>query len=143
MQLRAAFFGMEAVREQVGRDEVKVMLRLPEDQRSSEYDLQALKLRTPTGASISMGDVATFERTRSPSSIQREDGKRTVNVKAKLAANVDSAQSVTASVNAVDIPELMSSGMSTAFTEAVTDWAESTFAASLAFTFTVRLPSSR
>jgi multidrug efflux pump subunit AcrB len=106
MQLRSAFFGMEAVREQVGRDEVKVMLRLPEEQRSSEYDLQALKLRTPTGASISMGDVATFERTRSPSSIQREDGKRTVNVKAKLAANVDSAQSVTASVNAVDIPEL-------------------------------------
>jgi multidrug efflux pump subunit AcrB len=107
MQLRSAFFGMEAVREQVGRDEVKVMLRLPKDQRTSEYDLEALKLRTPTGASVSLGDVATFERTRSPSSIQREDGKRTVNVKAKLAATAESAQSITASVNAVDIPELM------------------------------------
>ena len=107
MQLRSAFFGMEALREQVGRDEVKVMLRLPKDQRQSEYDIQALKMRTPTGASISLGDVARFDRTRSPSTIQQEDGKRTINVRAKLAANADSAQSVTASVNAVDIPELM------------------------------------
>ncbi len=61
----------------------------------------------PTGASISLGDVARFDRTRSPSTIQREDGKRTINVRAKLAATADSAQSVTASVNAVDIPELM------------------------------------
>jgi len=107
MQLRSAFFGMEALREQVGRDEVKVMLRLPKDQRQSEFDIQALKMRTPTGASISLGDVARFDRTRSPSTIQREDAKRTINVRAKLAAGADSAQSVTASVNAVDIPELM------------------------------------
>jgi len=107
LQLRHAFFGAEALREQVGRQEVKVMLRLPETQRSSEYDLSALKVRTPTGSSVSLHDVATFERVKSPSTIQREDGKRTVNIKAKLAPQAASAQQVTAAVNRTDIPELV------------------------------------
>jgi len=107
LQLRHAFFGAEALREQIGRQEVKVMLRNPAAQRSSEYDLSALRIRTPSGASVSLKDVASVERTLSPSSIQREDGKRTVNIKAKLAAQADSSQQVKAAVNATDIPELV------------------------------------
>jgi len=106
LQLRHAFYGAEALREQVGREEVKVMLRLPASQRASEFDLQALKVRTPTGSSVSLGDVATFERTKSPSTIQREDGKRTVNIQARLAPQAASSQQVTAAVNKTDIPEL-------------------------------------
>ena len=107
LQLRHAFFGAEAIREQVGREEVKVMLRLPASQRASEFDLKALKVRTPTGSSVSLGDVATFERTKAPSTIQREDGKRTVNIQARLAPQVASSQQVTAAVNKTDIPELL------------------------------------
>ena len=107
MQLRHAFFGAEALREQVGRDEVKVMLRLPSDQRVSEYDLEALRIRTPAGSSVALADVADVNRSRAPSSIQREDGKRTVNIKAQLAPGVESSQQVTAAVNATDIPELI------------------------------------
>ncbi|MEC8191891.1 MAG: efflux RND transporter permease subunit [Myxococcota bacterium] len=106
-QIRSAFYGAEAMREQVGRDEVKVMVRLPEDQRGSEYDLHAFTVRTPTGASVTLGDVASFERNRSPTTINREDGKRTVNVKAKLAPHATSSQAVTEAVNAKDIPELI------------------------------------
>jgi multidrug efflux pump subunit AcrB len=102
-----AFFGAEAMREQVGRDEVKVMVRLPPDQRGSEYDLHAFNVRTPTGASVALGDVATFDRTRSPTTINREDGKRTVNVKARLSPQAESSQAVTSAVNSTDIPALV------------------------------------
>ncbi len=95
------------MREQVGRDEVKVMVRLPEDQRGSEFDLHAFTVRTPAGASVALGDVASFQRSRSPTTINREDGKRTVNVKAKLAPQASSSQAVTAAVNAKDIPEML------------------------------------
>lgn len=106
-QIRSAFYGAEALREQVGRDEVKVMVRLPQEQRGSEFDLEAFTVRTPSGASVALGDVASFERTRSPTSINREDGKRTVNVKAKLAPSVSSSQAVTQAVNSKDIPEML------------------------------------
>jgi len=106
-QIRSAFFGAEAMREQVGRDEVKVMVRLPPDQRGSEYDLHAFNVRTPTGASVALGDVATFDRTRSPTTINREDGKRTVNVKARLSPQAESSQAVTSAVNSTDIPALV------------------------------------
>jgi multidrug efflux pump subunit AcrB len=106
-QLRHAFFGAEALREQMGRQEVKVMLRNPAAQRSSEFDLSALRVLTPSGVSVSLGDVATIERTRSPSSIQREDGKRTVNIKAQLSPGVASPQQVKAAVNASDIPIML------------------------------------
>lgn len=106
-QLRSAFFGAEALREQVGRDEVKVMVRLPASQRTSEYDLHAFKVRTPTGQSVALGDVATFERNRSPTTIQREAGKRTINVKARLSPQAASPQPVKDSINANDIPALV------------------------------------
>jgi multidrug efflux pump subunit AcrB len=106
-QIRGAFFGAEAIREQRGRDEVKVMVRNPADERSSEFDLEQLRIRTLTGASVALGDVASFERTRSPTAIQREGGRRTVNVKAALAPGVPSSQEVLGAIKRVDIPELI------------------------------------
>ena len=106
-QLRSSFYGSEALREQSGREEIKVMVRLPKDQRTSEYDIHALRVRTPTGQSVHLSDVAKFERSRAPTSIQREGGKRTVNVQASRAAHAETAQNVLASLNEVDIPELV------------------------------------
>jgi len=93
-QVRSSFFGAEAVREQRGRNEVKVMVRLPEDQRISEFDLDQLRIRTPMGGYVPLEQVATFERTRSPTSIVREDGVRVVEVKAELAPGLKSARPV-------------------------------------------------
>ncbi len=38
-QLRNSFYGAEAIRQQRGRNEIKVMVRLPKQERISEYDL--------------------------------------------------------------------------------------------------------
>lgn len=93
-QLRAAFYGAEALREQRGRHEIKVMVRLPEDQRDGERDIEQLRIVRPGGATVPLGDVADLERQRAPTEIVREDGQRIVNVRAELAAGVASSREV-------------------------------------------------
>jgi multidrug efflux pump subunit AcrB len=105
-QLRAHFFGAEALREQRGRNELRVMVRLPEDERASEYDVEEVLIRTPTGGFAPLGTVAELRRNRAPTSIEREDGQRTVDVKADLAAGVRSSQDVIASLKADVLPAL-------------------------------------
>ncbi len=105
-QLRAAYFGAEALREQRGRNEMKVMVRLPEDQRQSEGDLEAFDVRTPTGAVVPLGEVAQYTRNRAPTEIVREDGRRTVNVKAELAPGVVSPQEVVRAMTETEVPAL-------------------------------------
>jgi multidrug efflux pump subunit AcrB len=97
-QLRAAFFGAEAIREQRGRDEVRVMVRLPQEQRRSEYDLEELLVQSASGGLVPLEQVATFDRGHSPTQIGREDGARVVNVKADLAAGVSSSRDVLSSL---------------------------------------------
>ena len=98
-QVRAAIYGTEALREQRGRNELKVMVRLPERQRNSEADLEALKIQTPGGSSVPLGAVAQFERTQAPTTITRSEGRRVVNVRAELAPGVRSPQAVLESLN--------------------------------------------
>jgi multidrug efflux pump subunit AcrB len=105
-QLRGAFFGIEALREQRGRDEVRVRVRLPESERKSAFDLERLRLRTPAGGLVPLLDVADFERGLSPTAIQREDGRRVVNVVAKLAPGVRSPQATLDALNEELLPAL-------------------------------------
>ncbi|MBL8616010.1 MAG: efflux RND transporter permease subunit [Deltaproteobacteria bacterium] len=105
-QLRASFFGAEALREQRGRNEMKVMVRLPKDQRSSEHDIESLRVRTPGGGFATLGSVARFERGQAPTSIKRESGVRIVNVKADIKKHVKSNQAVVAAVTTEIIPNL-------------------------------------
>ncbi|MFC1549649.1 efflux RND transporter permease subunit, partial [Nitrospirota bacterium] len=51
-QIRNAFYGAEALRLQRGQDEVKVMVRLPEEERSSLYDIENLLVSTGDGGKI-------------------------------------------------------------------------------------------
>jgi multidrug efflux pump subunit AcrB len=106
-QMRSAFYGAEALREQRGRNELKVMVRLPEEQRRSEEDLMALQIRSPSGALVPMSQVATFERSRAPTSIRREEGRRIVNVQAKLAPGVKSSREVLDAFQTTDLPSLL------------------------------------
>ncbi len=106
-QLRSAFFGAEAIREQRGRNELKVMVRLPKSQRQSEHDLEALRIRTPQGGFVPLGSVAELERNRAPTSILREDGRRIVNVSAELTAQVKSSRAVRDDLSENVLPELV------------------------------------
>ncbi len=94
LQLRSGFYGAEAIREQRGRNELKIMVRLPEAQRSSEHDLDTLTIRTPRGGQVPLHYVADFDRGRASTAINREDGQRTVTVSAELAKGVDSPREI-------------------------------------------------
>ena len=79
-QARAAFFGAEAVRVQRGREEVRVYVRLPADERDSITDIEGYLLRTPSGAEVPVTSVASLNSGLSPPAIRRKDGQRVVTV---------------------------------------------------------------
>ena len=90
-QTRAAFFGVEAVRVQRGREEVRVYVRLPEERRSAITDVESYWLRTPTGADVPLSRVASLSSGISPPAIRRQDGQRIVTVTADVDTSVISA----------------------------------------------------
>ena len=79
-QLRDAFFGAEAVRQQRGRDELRVLVRRPLSERQSMADIERMLIRTPDGGEIPLNEAAQIRRGRSYTQIQRLDGRRRVNV---------------------------------------------------------------
>ncbi|MCB9561856.1 MAG: efflux RND transporter permease subunit [Kofleriaceae bacterium] len=86
--VRAAFFGAEALRLQRGRDEVRVYVRLPEDERTTEQTFEDLIIRTPSGAEMPLSAIAEVNRGESYVEIKRIDGRRAVSV----TADIDQAQ---------------------------------------------------
>lgn len=106
-QLRGSFFGAEALREQRGRNEVRVMVRLPKEERRSLYDLDRLQVRTPAGGFTPLSDVAAVTRTRAATTIEREDGRRITNVSADLAPGARSPERVLAELQDRHLPELL------------------------------------
>ncbi|NLF30938.1 MAG: efflux RND transporter permease subunit [Planctomycetes bacterium] len=83
-QVRHAFYGAEAVRQQRGRGEVKVMLRLPKADRSTEQTIADLMIRTPAGTFVPFREVASYTRGRAYTSINRRNGRRVVDVSADI-----------------------------------------------------------
>ena len=83
-QTRAAFFGAEAVRVQRGGEEVRVYVRLPEEQRNSITDIENYLLRTTTGAEVPVSRVASLSSGMSPPAVRRQDGQRVVTVTADV-----------------------------------------------------------
>ena len=93
-QVRAAFFGAEALRVQRGREDVGVYVRLPEDERNSATDVEGYLVRTP-GGEVPLGQVASAGFARSAATIHRMDGRRAVTV----TADVDPVIATGAQVN--------------------------------------------
>jgi multidrug efflux pump subunit AcrB len=83
-EVRESFFGSEAQRIQRGRDDVRVMVRLPIEERRTISDLESILISTPDGGKVPLGHVAKLIPSISPSTISRIDLYRTVNVTADI-----------------------------------------------------------
>ncbi len=83
-QVRHAYYGAEAIRQQRGRNEIKVMIRLPEAERETEFSLESMIIRTPSGAEVPLRDVVEMKRGRAYTTINRRNGRRTVTVSANV-----------------------------------------------------------
>jgi multidrug efflux pump subunit AcrB len=87
-QVRGAFYGTEALRQQRGRDEVKVVVRLPEQERRTVHDVESLLIRTPGGGEIPLSEAATIAPGRAWPVIRRSNGRRMVEVTADVRPDV-------------------------------------------------------
>ncbi len=83
-QLRYAFYGSEAIRQQRGRNEIRIKVRLPREQRVRQYDLERLLIRTPEGKDVPLRQIAHVTSGRSYTVINRRNGRRTVTVTADV-----------------------------------------------------------
>ena len=96
LQIRDAFYGYEVQRLQRGRDEVKMMVRYPEDDRRFLDSLESMKLRTPTGDFVPIPEVVVFEAGRGLAVINRTDRQRSIQLTADVEPGVNANQVVSA-----------------------------------------------
>ncbi|AZQ11686.1 efflux RND transporter permease subunit [Shewanella khirikhana] len=89
-QVRYGFYGYEAQRILRNKEEVKVMVRYPLEQRRTLGHLENMLIRTPDGNAVPFATVADFEVGDSYSAITRVDGRRAISITA--AANKDKVE---------------------------------------------------
>jgi len=82
-QIRHAFQGVSAVKNQRGRSEVTVRVRLPEEERMSEATFEDLVLLAPQGE-ILLRNAVKIVTGRAYTSIKRTNGKREILVTANV-----------------------------------------------------------
>jgi len=83
-QVRRSFFGSQVQRIQRGRDDVRVMVRLPLNERRTIADLESILITTPSGGLVPLSHVAKLMPGKSPSTIARIDRYRTASVSADI-----------------------------------------------------------
>ncbi len=87
-QVRYAFYGAEAQRVQRDRDDLRVMVRYPKEERESLGNLESMRIVAPNGARIPISEVADVEYGVGYPSIARLDRQRIINVQADADKNV-------------------------------------------------------
>jgi multidrug efflux pump subunit AcrB len=83
-QVRQAFYGDEVQRIQRGRNEVKVMLRSPKENRQNLATLDTMRVRTAAGLEVPFNRVAEANVAKSFTSIKRVDRRRALNITADV-----------------------------------------------------------
>ena len=106
-QVRSAIYGTEAVRQQKDRDEVRVMVKLPKEQRANMSDLDELLVRTPRGGEMPLREAAIISEGNAYSAISRKDSKRVLSVSARVQASIVTADEVNADLKKTILPAMM------------------------------------
>ena len=135
-QVRNAFYGSEVVRQLRGRNEVKIMVRLPETERRSEYNLANLILRTPAGKEVPFYDAVKVTEGTAYTEINRRDGRRVIVVEANVTPRREAGEVVN-DLKVDTIPELLATypGLRISFEGRQADMAESMGSLKTSFIF--------
>lgn len=81
-QVRSGFYGAEAQRIQRGRDDIRVMVRYPFEDRRSLANLENMRIRLPGGIEVPIREVADLEIGEGFPTITRIDRQRVINIQA-------------------------------------------------------------
>ncbi|MFB1002301.1 MAG: efflux RND transporter permease subunit [Pseudomonadales bacterium] len=106
-QVRDAFYGIETQRIQRGTDEVKVMVRYPRDDRKSLADLDSMFIRTDAGDTVPFYSVAEITSQPSYASIEKINGRRAVNISAKVDKLNFNPDAISRQIMDNDFPKLL------------------------------------
>jgi len=106
-QLRQAYFGEEVQRIQRGREEVKVYVRYPAEMRHSLEKLADVRIRLPDGSGVPLALVADLTEGRSPTSIERVNGRRVLTVTADVDEAITTPNVVNDMIQGEILPGLM------------------------------------
>jgi multidrug efflux pump subunit AcrB len=83
-QVRHGYFGDEVERLQRGRNEVKVMVRHPREERQSLDNLAAMPVQLPNGQQAPLGMLAEVKLTAGVAKLIRQDRRRVLKVQARV-----------------------------------------------------------
>jgi len=106
-QVRQAFFGEEAQRFLRRKEEVKVMVRYPREEREALQDVSNMRVRLPDGGEVPFNEVAEAELGRGYSKITRVDRRRAVNVIADVDAAQANPSEILADITAKHLPGIL------------------------------------
>lgn len=81
--VRSGFYGYQAQRLQEGREEIRIWVKYPENERQTLGELENIKVRTANGEFL-LKDLVDFDKKRSPVSIKRFNGRREIRVEADV-----------------------------------------------------------
>ncbi len=104
-QVRNAYYGSESIRQLRGRNEIKIMVRLPEDERHKAYYLENMTIHTPKGKDVPLAEVVTIKKGRAYTSISRRDGRQVLTATANVTP-VSRASQVIDDLKANVLPKL-------------------------------------
>jgi len=83
-QVRQGFYGEEVQRIQRGREELRVMVRYPREERRSQGDIETMRIRLADGTAVPFSTVAEVVEGRGYATIARVDRRRVVTVTADV-----------------------------------------------------------
>jgi multidrug efflux pump subunit AcrB len=83
-QVGQAFKGLEAQRIQRGRDDIRVLVRFPVNERDTLSSLDEMLITAPNGRQVPLANVANLYPGKGPSQITRIDRYRVLNVTADI-----------------------------------------------------------
>jgi len=104
-QVRQGFYGAQAQRLQVGRDELRVWVRYPKSDRTTLGQLEDMKIKTAQGT-FPLSELADYHMERGPVAINRFNGSREIRVEAETVDPLASVPEILEQVEAEIIPEL-------------------------------------
>jgi multidrug efflux pump subunit AcrB len=104
-QVRQGFYGAQAQRLQVGRDELRVWVRYPKSDRTTLGQLEDMKIKTAQGE-YPLSELADYHMERGPVAINRFNGSREIRVEAETMDPLASVPDILDQVEAEIMPEL-------------------------------------
>jgi multidrug efflux pump subunit AcrB len=104
-QVRNGFFGGQAQRLQIGKDEVRVWVRYPQTDRINIGQLEDMKIRTRAGE-FPLKELAEYTITRGPVNINRYNGLKEIRIEAELKDPYEPVPPILERVTAEIVPDI-------------------------------------